>query len=100
MWNDETNEVGLFLTYGKLAHGWLEHVAGVTYKLNFVTDLIQDDYAIGLKESSTFVRVYDETLEFVMITAESEDSISKLKLGVSLDKLPPIPWLPGSCGPE
>lgn len=99
-WNDETNEMGLFLTYGQLAHGWLEHVTGVTYLIHYITDLTQDEYAMGLTEPSTYIRVYDETLEFLFITPEAEESISKLKLGVSLDKLPPIPWLPGSCGPE
>lgn len=98
-WDEETNQKRLFVTYGKWTHGWLNHVTGQTYKLEFTTDAIQDFYAMGVRESLSYVRVVDDILEFVEFRGNDlEVSYGKFKLGVSLDKLPPIPWLPGSCG--
>lgn len=96
-WNNETNQTELFLTYGKWGHGWMEHVEGITYKIHFVTDLIQDE-ALGFPASETFIRAFNETLEFFgTIPGSGVMSFGKFQVGVSLDKLPPIPWLPGSC---
>lgn len=100
-WNDETNQNELFIKYGKWAHGWLDYVTGASYKIRFVTDLGHDDYALGLPDTTVHVHFYNETMEFTgYVRGYGEKSYGEFTLGVSLDKLPPIPWLPGSCGPE
>lgn len=86
--------MGLYIQYGKWATGWLEHVEGPIYKILFDTDIMQ--YFAGLQDLF-YLRVDNDEIEFIAIADGEESSQGKFKFGVSLDKLPPIPWLPESC---
>lgn len=85
----------VYIKYGKWLSGVLEHVEGPIYLIKLDTDLVHD--FVGVKDS-LFLRVVGDTIEFVTLQTGVESSHEIFKLGVSLDILPPIPWLPDSCG--
>lgn len=105
--NPDTNSTGLYLSYGKWAHAWLEIYDNddksdetaevINLKVIWDTDIIQDNYAAGDPTGLNYGRIYNQTLEFIGPGAEQVIVYGTFKLGVSLDKLPPIPWSPGSC---
>lgn len=100
-WNNGTNEPGLYLAYGKWMLGWLENVGDNYYKITWDTDILQELIATGSTDGVTYIQIQDGVVDFVLPQADGTVlSAGRFTLGVSLDKLPPIPWNPGSCGPE
>lgn len=99
-WNDDTNTTELYIIYGRFAHGWLEHVGVETFRIVPTTDMVQDYYILtGNKESINFItRVNNDTLQMFILFQGMEIDYGKFTLGITLDKLPPIPWSPESCG--
>lgn len=98
--NNQTNATGLFVSYGKWYKGWLEHIGGPSYQIKWTTDVVQDNYAQGEKSGLGYLRIQNETLEFLAPSPEGMSVLGKFKLGVSLDILPVVPWTPNSCGPK
>lgn len=93
--------MGLYVSYGKWTKGWLELAVVPIYKVFWDTDVVQDNYANGNPDSFSYMRIQNGTLEF--LAGDDVNNIRPMatfQLGVSLDTLPPIPWLPDSCGPE
>lgn len=95
------NEFGqsqLYMMYGKHGTGWLGPVwPGVNlYLIDFDSDLMQHFFGATGK----FWLVGDlEAVEIYWMDNDLAAAVSYgvFKAGVSLDKLPPIPWLPDSC---
>lgn len=94
-WNEETNQTGLYLTYGKHGNGWVKLVEFSIYRIVFDTDIISQGFNGQL---DLFWLVGNaECIEFILLEGEEFVSFGVFYAGVSLDKLPPIPWLPESC---
>lgn len=93
-WNNETSEMGLYLKYGKWSTGWLEPAGQNFYKIIFDTEILRDFYEVV---SNFFLRVDEDVIEFVGIVNGEQVSFGKFRLGVTLDKLPPVPWPSDSC---
>lgn len=94
-WNNDTGATGLYVTYGKHGTGWLEAMwpPNPIYKITFDSDILQDFYGAD----NLFWLVGDaESIEFLVVLNGEFESFGVFKAGVSLDKLPPIPWQPDS----
>lgn len=79
----------------------MEAIGDNLYKIKWDTDIVQHLYAVGDREGVNFVKIENEVVDFLVPQAGGDlGSAGRFMLGVSLDKLPPIPWNPGSCGPE
>ncbi|CAL8109669.1 unnamed protein product [Orchesella dallaii] len=98
--NNITNTTALYMRYGKWAKGWLEEVGNDMYKIIWDTDIIQDYYAAGERDSGNYAVIRNGNLEFVQSAFEGLilPFLGNFKLGVSLETLPTIPWDSDSCG--
>lgn len=83
-----------YLKYGKCLSGFLEPVEGPLHLIQIDTGMVPD--SLGLKDTQ-FLRAIDDTIEFITVQAEAESRNGIFQLGVNLDILPPVPWLPVSC---
>lgn len=96
---DASNSTELYLNYGEWGQAYL--LATETNKkflFDWDSDLIHDKYAMEGSITDTFA-VFDEDITEFQIIDNGSPSDFFIK-GVSLDILPPVPWSPGSCGPE
>ncbi|CAL8109668.1 unnamed protein product [Orchesella dallaii] len=98
--NDQTNTTGIYMSYGRWGQAWLEHVGGVTYSVTWISDIVQDLYAAGERNSTMHSTINNGILEIFMPVGDTLSFMGRFELGVNLDTLPPIPWAPDSCGPE
>lgn len=101
--NPVTNITQLYVDYGKWNKGWMESVGGDLYEISWDTDIDQFYWTMGELLGKVMIVVGNDSIKFV--TPNFGGNLELTELGtfwrdVSLDKLPPIPWDPESCGPE
>lgn len=95
-WNNETNEMGVYIQCGKWVSGFLETHDDPDYDYLIKLDTDMNHDFLGLTDN-LFLKVVDDTIEFIIIEGKRRDTSGIYKLGVNLDNLPPVPWLAGSC---
>lgn len=100
MKEDEFGREQLYLMYGKLGNGWLDPLmpGGGLYLITFESDVMDGFYRSGQfwlsggEEAVAIIYMFSDLLP--------GQNFGEFWAGVSLDKLPPIPWEPDSCRAE
>lgn len=99
------------MEYGRYYRGWLSEVPQShpsqdpelpLFKIKWDTEAEQDNYLIGDYEGHDYVAFDNQGHLYILQPVLSSDQpalqvTKSFTLGMTLDRLPTIPWAPGSC---